>query len=108
MIKIAALWKQKTQKGTGYLSGKLGEGVRIMIFQNNQQQSEKSPTHYVYLAEVEKKEGGWQKKKPQQKGDDFMGAAPKKAYAEQAPQDAPHPVAAFENATPIEDDDIPF
>lgn len=55
MIKLTALWYNKTKDGKDYLSGYLGD-AKINIFFNTSKQTEKSPDATIYLAEKVKKE----------------------------------------------------
>ncbi len=55
MIKVSALWKQKTKAGEDFLNGKLGD-AKLLIFKNKHKKSEKHPDYIVYLAPYEKKE----------------------------------------------------
>lgn len=104
MLKLGALWVQTSKKsGNKYLSGKLSDGVKIVILPNETKASNKSPSHYIFLAEVEQ---GEKKAYPKK---EYNRPAPKQVEAfEQHEPDAPHPVEAFENSLPDGDDNIPF
>lgn len=110
MLKLASLWTKTSKKGTKYLTGTLYKGhdgrmVNIMILPNTTKQSEKSPTHHVFLSEVLPEKQGWQKKPETKERKPFIPKAKApEAQAEafdQHPTDAPHPVEEFENFEPI-------
>lgn len=51
MEKLGALWIQKSKKsGKKYLKGKIGK-VSIVVFENEQKQSEKSPDYKIFRSE---------------------------------------------------------
>lgn len=118
MLKLASLWTKTSKKGTKYLTGTLYKGhdgrmVNIMILPNTTKQSEKSPTHHVFLSEVLPEKQAWQKKPETKERKPFIPkaknenvktrkpAAPAQAEAfDQHPTDAPHPVDSFESFEP--------
>ena len=67
LVRLTGLWKSKTKKGQGYLSGSLGS-ARIIIFQNDRKEGEKSPDYIVYLSPQKGKED---RKEEGQAGDGF-------------------------------------
>lgn len=54
MIKVGALWANE-KDGKTYYSGKFGD-AKMLVFENSYKESDKHPSHIVYLAPFEKKE----------------------------------------------------
>jgi hypothetical protein len=52
MIRLCGLWKGKSQNGTQYLSGKLGN-ARVFIFAVREKRSDKSPDYTRCIAPAE-------------------------------------------------------
>lgn len=48
LLQIAGLWAGTSTNGKRYLSGNLG-GLRVLVFENRDRRSDKSPTHYLYF-----------------------------------------------------------
>lgn len=59
-IKLGGLWENKTKDGKVYYSGNLGS-CKILIFENGYREAENHPTHIMYIAPNEKKEGDFKK-----------------------------------------------
>jgi len=109
MLKLASLWLKTSKKGERYLTGTLYKGhdgrlVNIVILQNETKQSEKSPSHHIFLSEILPEKQAWSRKPETKERRPFIPKAkPAPAQTEvfdQHPDDAPHPVEAFETGEP--------
>jgi hypothetical protein len=71
LIKAAGLWQKSSVKGGQYLTGRLG-GMKVLILENRERQSDDDPSHHLFITEVclsiakdstnvrcDKKEVGW-------------------------------------------------
>jgi hypothetical protein len=51
MMKAAGLWAKKSVKGGQYLTGRLG-GVKVLILENRDRQSDDDPSHNLFFVEA--------------------------------------------------------
>jgi hypothetical protein len=51
LIKAAGLWAKSSVKGSQYLTGRLG-GVKVLILENRDRQSDDDPSHILYFTEA--------------------------------------------------------
>src|SRR3954468_1554651 len=51
MLKAAGLWSKTSAKGGQYLTGRLG-GVKVLILENRDRQSDDDPSHQLFFAEA--------------------------------------------------------
>jgi hypothetical protein len=51
MLKAAGLWAKSSVKGGQYLTGRLG-GVKVLILENRDRQSDDDPSHHLFFAEA--------------------------------------------------------
>jgi hypothetical protein len=51
MLKAAGLWAKTSVKGGQYLTGRLG-GVKVLILENRERQTDDDPSHILYFAEA--------------------------------------------------------
>lgn len=54
-VRLTGLWKERTQDGKPYLSGKLTGSSRLVIFPNDRKTKDTDPDFAVYVVPVEKK-----------------------------------------------------
>jgi len=50
MLRAAGLWKRTSQRGADYFAGRLG-GVKIVILENQDRQTENDPSHWLCFTE---------------------------------------------------------
>jgi uncharacterized protein (DUF736 family) len=60
MIELCGLWKSESKAGNRYLSGKLGNNVTIMIFENTRKSKDSEPDFRLMIAPQAQKGGGTQ------------------------------------------------
>src|SRR4051812_50193420 len=51
MLKVAPLWAKSSVKGGQYLTGRLG-GVKVLILENRERQTDDDPSHHLFFAEA--------------------------------------------------------
>ncbi len=51
MLKAAGLWAKSSVKGGQYLTGRLG-GVKVLILENRDRQSDDDPSHNLFFVEA--------------------------------------------------------
>ena len=51
MLKAAGLWAKTSVKGGQYLTGRLG-GVKVLILENRDRQSDDDPSHHLFFVEA--------------------------------------------------------
>src|SRR5690242_12992277 len=51
MLKAAGLWAKSSTKGGQYLTGRLG-GVKVLILENRDRQTDDDPSHHLFFAEA--------------------------------------------------------
>src|SRR3954454_8494702 len=51
MLKAAGLWAKSSVKGGQYLTGRLG-GVKVLILENRDRQSDDDPSHHLFFVEA--------------------------------------------------------
>ena len=56
LLKLTALWKGEAKDGRTYLAGNLGD-ARIFVMSNKYAKSERDPSHFVFLAQQDKRRG---------------------------------------------------
>ena len=58
MLKAAPLWAKSSVKGGQYLTGRLG-GVKVLILENRDRQSDDEPSHQLFFVEAsDRRQGG--------------------------------------------------
>jgi hypothetical protein len=58
MLKAAGLWAKSSVKGGQYLTGRLG-GVKVLILENRDRQSDDDPSHSLFFVEApDRRQGG--------------------------------------------------
>ncbi len=55
LIRLGGLWKQRSQNGKWYLSGKFGQ-AQVLIFPVSEKRSDKSPDFVLMIGEARKAE----------------------------------------------------
>jgi hypothetical protein len=51
MLKAAGLWPKTSAKGGQYLTGRLG-GVKVLVMENRDRQSDDDPSHHLFFVEA--------------------------------------------------------
>jgi hypothetical protein len=51
-VKLSGLWVSKTKNGESYMSGSLGNGLRISVFKNKFKRNDNDPDYELVLSEV--------------------------------------------------------
>src|SRR3954462_1517237 len=51
MLKAAGLWAKTSVKGGQYLTGRLG-GVKVLVMENRDRQSDDDPSHHLFFVEA--------------------------------------------------------
>jgi hypothetical protein len=51
MLKAAGLWQKTSVKGGQYLTGRLG-GVKVLVMENRDRQSDDDPSHHLFFVEA--------------------------------------------------------
>jgi|tagenome__1003787_1003787.scaffolds.fasta_scaffold20469279_2 hypothetical protein len=51
MLKATGLWQKSSVKGGQYLTGRLG-GVKVLILENRDRQTDDDPSHHLFFAEA--------------------------------------------------------
>src|SRR3954464_136455 len=51
MLKAAGLWAKSSLKGGQYLTGRMG-GLKVLILENRDRQSDDDPSHHLFVAEA--------------------------------------------------------
>ena len=51
LLKAAKLWRKTSKNGNDYFVGRLG-GVKVLVMENRDHQSENDPTHFLFFAEA--------------------------------------------------------
>jgi hypothetical protein len=51
MLKVTGLWAKSSVKGGQYLTGRLG-GVKMLILENRDRQSDDDPSHHLFFVEA--------------------------------------------------------
>ena len=60
LIKAAGLWQKSSVKGGQYLTGRMG-GVKVLILENRDRQSDDDPSHHLFFVEApDRRQGGQQ------------------------------------------------
>jgi hypothetical protein len=50
MIRLCGLWKNKSEKSGTYLSGRLGNNAKVLVFQNKHKKTDKDPDYVLCIA----------------------------------------------------------
>ena len=92
MLKAAGLWSKTSAKGGQYLTGRLG-GVKVLVMENRDRQSDDDPSHNLFFVEAaDRRQGG------QERAQDRFGGAgatePTPAAAERIRRAPPHRLRA--------------
>src|SRR4051812_15923546 len=61
LIKAAPLWAKSSAKGGQYLTGRLG-GMKVLILENRERQSDDDPSHHLFFAEAPNRRQGAQER----------------------------------------------
>jgi hypothetical protein len=61
MLKAAGLWQKSSAKGGQYLTGRLG-GVKVLILENRERQTDDNPSHHLFFAEAPDRRQGAQER----------------------------------------------
>jgi hypothetical protein len=56
LIKAAPLWAKTSVKGGQYLTGRLG-GVKVLVLENRDRQTDDDPSHHLFFAEAPPRQG---------------------------------------------------
>jgi hypothetical protein len=57
MLKATGLWAKSSVKGGQYLTGRLG-GLKVLILENRDRQSDDDPSHHLFVAEAQDRRQG--------------------------------------------------
>jgi hypothetical protein len=72
MLKVAPLWQKSSAKGGQYLVGRLG-GLKVLILENRDRQSDDDPSHHLFVAEApDRRQSAGER--PQERSDGQRGA----------------------------------
>jgi hypothetical protein len=98
LLRAAALWEKTSQQGRRYFVGRLG-GVKLVIFEKRDRQSEDDPTHELFFAPAPERPRGDRGGQPRQ-------ASPR----QQRPQPTRQPGQPRQYGPPEPgfDDELPF
>jgi hypothetical protein len=61
MLKAAGLWQKTSVKGGQYLTGRLG-GVKVLILENRERQTDDDPSHHLFFVEAPDRRQGAQER----------------------------------------------
>jgi hypothetical protein len=65
MLKVAGLWQKSSVKGGQYLVGRWG-GLRVLVMENRDRQTDDDPSHILYVTEAtDRRQGG--QERPQER-----------------------------------------
>jgi hypothetical protein len=71
MLKAAGLWAKSSAKGGQYFTGRLG-GVKVLILENRDRQSDDDPSHHLFFVEApDRRQGAGER--PQERSDGQRG-----------------------------------
>jgi hypothetical protein len=73
MLKAAGLWAKTSVKGGQYLTGRLG-GVKVLVMENRDRQSDDDPSHHLFFVEAPDRRQSSQERAPE-RGDGQKGTA---------------------------------
>src|SRR3954464_9304936 len=77
MLKAAGLWAKSSLKGGQYLTGRLG-GVKVLILENRDRQSDDDPSHHLFFAEApDRRQGGQERAQERSDGQSAARGAPR-------------------------------
>jgi hypothetical protein len=97
MLKAAGLWAKTSVKGGQYLTGRLG-GVKVLILENRDRQSDDDPSHNLFFVEApDRRQGAGER--PQERSDEQGGAG--------TPRTPQTPSAAHRSGFPGHRDRVP-
>jgi hypothetical protein len=63
MLKAAGLWAKTFAKGGCYLTGRLG-GVKVLVLENRNRQSDDDPSHHLFFVEAPDRRQGASAERP--------------------------------------------
>jgi hypothetical protein len=101
MLKATGLWAKTSVKGGQYLTGRLG-GVKVLVMENRNRQSDDDPSHHLFFVEAPDRRQGDQER-AQERGDGAR--APQAPRTPQTPSEAQH--RSFQAQAPLDPDDAP-
>ena len=61
MLRAASLWPKTSVRGGQYLIGRLG-GVKVLVLENRDRQSDDDPSHHLFFAEAPDRRQGAQER----------------------------------------------
>jgi hypothetical protein len=96
MLKAAGLWAKSSVKGGQYLTGRLG-GVKVLILENRERQSDDDPSHHLFFVEAPDRRHGTTER-PQERS----GGAGTPQTGQRPPQ--PHRSAFQGHQAPLDGD----
>jgi hypothetical protein len=104
MLKAAGLWAKSSVKGGQYLTGRLG-GVKVLILENRDRQSDDDPSHHLFFVEApDRRQGAGER--PQERSDGRRGFVGGKLP--RTPQTPLQPQrSGFQGHVGVDDDDAP-
>jgi hypothetical protein len=110
MLKAAGLWAKTSVKGGQYLTGRLG-GVKVLILENRDRQSDDDPSHHLFFVEAgDRRQGAGERAQ-----DRFGGAGathpprtpPQNASAAHRGSSYGHGQRVPDHQAPLDHDDAP-
>jgi len=76
MLKATGLWQKSSVKGGQYLTGRLG-GVKVLILENRDRQTDDDPSHHLFFAEApDRRQDAQQRAQERSDGQRAAGTAP--------------------------------
>ena len=75
MLKAAGLWSKTSAKGGQYLTGRLG-GMKVLILENRDRQSDDDPSHQLFFVEASDRRQGGQERAQERFGGQGVGKHP--------------------------------
>jgi hypothetical protein len=66
LLKAASLWAKSSVKGGQYLTGRLS-GMKVLILENRDRQTDDDPSHILYFAEAPSRQGAQERGDGQQR-----------------------------------------
>jgi hypothetical protein len=109
MLKAAGLWSKTSGKGGQYLTGRLG-GVKVLVMENRDRQSDDDPSHHLFFVEAaDRRQGG--QERAQERSDGQRGAGtsrtPQTASAAHRSGFPGHRDRVPDHQAPLDRDDAP-
>jgi hypothetical protein len=75
LIKAAPLWSKTSVRSGWYLTGRLG-GVKVLVMENRDRQSDDDPSHHLFFAEAPDRRQGDQERGEGQRAPSYPPRAP--------------------------------